>query len=371
MAMTTVERLEAVFAEADERCRASGLPEPSIEEVVACCGLTGEGDAAMTKFYKLDERTAFLETPEEREAYLAAARELGDPELLEKAERAVARAERLESFTELCELTSAVPSVPWTDASKESDKEMLAERFEGDALEHALDGIADVAYIRGYAAGRAEGALVDGIKAAGLDADRCAWIIGDVIGQETPSPVVCIALYITYEIDDAQAVTDKVASVMVAAGVGVRLGTWVVPGADASQGGHALAAEASRRIFSGEALLRGDAFVAAKAEACPFCGAALVVSCDPLPPVDGEDVELAELYANGVEHTACTNCGYVGFDPAQTRKLQEQLAEQSRGIDELYASGVEHQACPRCGFVTFTEAQANAIHRRYWETRRQ
>lgn len=47
-----------------------------------------------TKFYKLDV-TAFLETPEQREAYLAAARELGDPELLEKAERTVARAAEL------------------------------------------------------------------------------------------------------------------------------------------------------------------------------------------------------------------------------------------------------------------------------------
>lgn len=49
----------------------------------------------MTEFYKLDERTAFLETPEECEAYLAAARELGDPELIEMAERAVARAAEL------------------------------------------------------------------------------------------------------------------------------------------------------------------------------------------------------------------------------------------------------------------------------------
>lgn len=121
----------------------------------------------MEKFCKLDE-TAFLETPEEREAYLAAARELGDPELLETAERTVARAEQL------CELT------------------------------------------------------------------------------------------------------------------------------------------------------------AAKAEACPFCGAALVVSCDPLPPVDGEDEELAELYASGVEHTACTRCGFAGFDPAQTRKLQERLTGKQR-----------------------------------------
>ena len=117
----------------------------------------------MTEFYKLDERTAFLETPEECEAYLAAARELGDPELIEMAERAVARAEQL------CELT------------------------------------------------------------------------------------------------------------------------------------------------------------AEKAEACPFCGSELVVSCDPLPPVDGEDEELAELYAAGVEHTACSCCGFVGFDPKQVRKLRLQL----------------------------------------------
>lgn len=93
MAMTSAERLEAVFAEADERCRASRLPEPSIEEIVACCGTAGEGDTAMSKFVRLDERTAYLETPEEREAYLAAARELGDPELLEMAERTVGRAE--------------------------------------------------------------------------------------------------------------------------------------------------------------------------------------------------------------------------------------------------------------------------------------
>lgn len=45
----------------------------------------------MTKFYRLDE-TAFLETPEQREAYLAAAREFGDPEQLALAERTVARA---------------------------------------------------------------------------------------------------------------------------------------------------------------------------------------------------------------------------------------------------------------------------------------
>lgn len=43
MAMTPVERLEAVFAEADERLEASGLPEPAIEEVVACCEPAGEG----------------------------------------------------------------------------------------------------------------------------------------------------------------------------------------------------------------------------------------------------------------------------------------------------------------------------------------
>ena len=49
----------------------------------------------MTEFYKLDERTAFLETPEQREAYLAAARELGDTEQLARAERAVARAAEL------------------------------------------------------------------------------------------------------------------------------------------------------------------------------------------------------------------------------------------------------------------------------------
>lgn len=43
MAMTPVERLEAVFAEADEHCKAAGLPEPSLEEVVACCEQGGEG----------------------------------------------------------------------------------------------------------------------------------------------------------------------------------------------------------------------------------------------------------------------------------------------------------------------------------------
>ena len=43
MAMTPVERLEAVFKEADERCRASGLPEPSLEEVVTCCEQRVEG----------------------------------------------------------------------------------------------------------------------------------------------------------------------------------------------------------------------------------------------------------------------------------------------------------------------------------------
>lgn len=48
----------------------------------------------MEKFCKLDE-TAFLETSEQREAYLVAARELGDPELLEMAERTVARAAEL------------------------------------------------------------------------------------------------------------------------------------------------------------------------------------------------------------------------------------------------------------------------------------
>ena len=49
----------------------------------------------MDEFARLDERTAFLETPEERDAYLVAARELGDPELLEMAERTVARAAEL------------------------------------------------------------------------------------------------------------------------------------------------------------------------------------------------------------------------------------------------------------------------------------
>ena len=48
----------------------------------------------MTKFYRLDE-TAFLETPEQREAYLAAAREYGDPEQLARAESTVARAAEL------------------------------------------------------------------------------------------------------------------------------------------------------------------------------------------------------------------------------------------------------------------------------------
>ena len=43
MAATPVEQLEAVFEAADERCRASGLPEPGIEEVVACCEPAGEG----------------------------------------------------------------------------------------------------------------------------------------------------------------------------------------------------------------------------------------------------------------------------------------------------------------------------------------
>lgn len=32
--MRAIERLDSIFAEADERCEASGLPEPSIEEVV-------------------------------------------------------------------------------------------------------------------------------------------------------------------------------------------------------------------------------------------------------------------------------------------------------------------------------------------------
>ena len=48
----------------------------------------------MTKFYRLDE-TAFLETPEQREAYLAAARECSDPEMLARAEHTVARAAEL------------------------------------------------------------------------------------------------------------------------------------------------------------------------------------------------------------------------------------------------------------------------------------
>lgn len=159
----------------------------------------------MAKFYKLDV-TAFLETPEQREAYLAAARELGDPELLEKAEHTVAQAaelckgnaERLKAFEELCELTAAVPSVPWPDASAESDREALASRFEAE-----------------------------------------------------------------------------------------------------------------------------------EAEECPFCGGTLVVSCEPLPPEDGEE------------------------------------------LAELFASGVEHQVCPCCGFVTFTEEQANEIHRMYWQDRKQ
>lgn len=107
-------------------------------------------------------------------------------------------------------------------------------------------------------------------------------------------------------------------------------------------------------------------------EMCPYCNnGELVTSWDPLPPVDSEDEELAEVYANGVEHTACTRCGFVGFTPAQTAILQERLTGERSGIDELFASGVEHQVCPSCGFVTFTEEQADAIHREYWRDRRQ
>lgn len=64
---------------------------------------------------------------------------------------------------------------------------------------------------------------------------------------------------------------------------------------------------------------------------CPFCGGELVTSWDPIPPEDGEDEELAGLYAAGVEHTACSGCG----------------------------------------FVTFTEEQADEIHRAYWRGRGQ
>ena len=108
------------------------------------------------------------------------------------------------------------------------------------------------------------------------------------------------------------------------------------------------------------------------AEKCPYCnGGELVTSWDPIPTEDGEDEELAELYAHGVEHTACTRCGFVGFTPTQVHELQKQLAGERSRLDELYASGVEHQVCPNCGFVTFTEAQANEIHREYWRDRRQ
>lgn len=107
-------------------------------------------------------------------------------------------------------------------------------------------------------------------------------------------------------------------------------------------------------------------------EICPYCNSGeLVTSWDPIPPEGGEDEELTELYTSGVEHTACTSCGFVGFSPTQVHELQKQLAGKQSGVDELYASGVEHQVCPSCGFVTFTEKQADEIHRRYWETRRQ
>ena len=45
----------------------------------------------MAEFSRVDVME-FLETPEQREAYLAAAREFGDPEQLALAERTVARA---------------------------------------------------------------------------------------------------------------------------------------------------------------------------------------------------------------------------------------------------------------------------------------
>lgn len=61
------------------------------------------------------------------------------------------------------------------------------------------------------------------------------------------------------------------------------------------------------------------------AERCPYCGGELVTSWDPIPPEDGEDEELTGLYASGVEHTACSCCGFVGFDPKQVRGLRLQL----------------------------------------------
>ena len=118
------------------------------------------------------------------------------------------------------------------------------------------------------------------------------------------------------------------------------------------------------------------------AERCPYCGGELVTSWDPIPPEDGEDEELAGLYAAGVEHTACSYCGFAGFAPEQVRGLQMRLSRgedeppaaregERSGVDGLFAAGVEHQACPTCGFVTFTEEQADEIHRAYWRGRGQ
>lgn len=162
-----------------------------------------------TKFYKLDV-TAFLETPEQREAYLAAARELGDPELLEKAERTVARAAELYGG-------HAAERDEWDDV--EPNDATLAAIEEGNAILDSSDP------------GR-----------FGNGADLIAAALGDDM-----------------------------------------------------------------------------------AERCPYCGGELVTSWDPIPPEDGEDEELAELYAAGVEHTVCSCCGFVGFAPEQVRELQMQL----------------------------------------------
>lgn len=117
------------------------------------------------------------------------------------------------------------------------------------------------------------------------------------------------------------------------------------------------------------------------ADRCPYCGGELVTSWDPIPPEDGEDEELAGLYAAGVEHAACSRCRFVGVTPDQAHKLQMRLARveveplaaregERSGVDGLFAAGVGHQVCPTCGFVTFTEEQADEVHRAYWRDRR-
>lgn len=60
MAMTPSEQLEAVFEAADEQRKVSGLPEPSLDEVVACCEQGGEGIQARLASWD-DER---YESPE-------------------------------------------------------------------------------------------------------------------------------------------------------------------------------------------------------------------------------------------------------------------------------------------------------------------